>query len=52
MAALPGAGFVGSWMSRQAVRRGLLGSSKLWLGVFVAGRVARMLRRVVGPETA
>ena len=50
MAALPGAGFVGSWMSRQAVRRGLLGSSKLWLGVFVAGRVARMLRRVVGPR--
>ena len=50
MAALPGARFVGSWMSRQAVRRGLLGSSRLWLGVFVAGRVARMVRRVVGPR--
>ena len=48
--ALPGGASARNWVSRQAVRRGLLGSSRLWLAVFVAGRLARMLRRVIGPR--
>jgi len=38
----------GAWFSRQAVRRGLLGSSRLWLAAFVARGVLKLARRAVG----
>ena len=49
---LPGSARLRAWIGRQAVRRGLLGSSRLWLAVFVAGRVARVARRALGPAQA
>lgn len=40
----------GAWIARQAVRRGLLGSSRLWMAVFVARGAVRLARRAVGPR--
>ena len=40
----------GAWITRQAVRRGLLGSSRLWLAVFVAQGAVKLARRAVGPR--
>ena len=37
----------GAWIARQAVRRGLLGSSRIWFGVFVATGAVKVLRRVM-----
>ncbi len=39
-----------AWVSRQAVRRGLLGSSRLWFGVFVARGAVKLARRAIGPR--
>lgn len=39
-----------AWISRQAVRRGLLGSSRFWFGAFVATRAVKLARRAVGPR--
>ena len=36
-----------SWITRQAVRRGLLGSSRTWFAVFVATTAAKGVRRVL-----
>lgn len=49
---LPGGARLGAWIGRQAVRRGLLGSSRIWLAVFVAGRLGRVARRALGPKRA
>ncbi|MCY4068057.1 MAG: hypothetical protein OXE79_02955 [Acidimicrobiaceae bacterium] len=40
----------GSWVARQAKRRGLLGSSRVWFAVFVAGGVVRLARRAMKPD--
>ena len=40
----------GAWISRQALRRGLLGSSRVWFAVFVAGSAVKLARRVMGPR--
>lgn len=47
---LAGGKAAGAWITRQAVRRGLLGSSRLWFAVFVAGSAVRLARRVMGPR--
>ena len=39
-----------AWISRQAVRRGLLGSSRLWFAAFVATGAVKLVRRAVGPR--
>lgn len=49
---LPGGERLRSWVGRQAMRRGLLGDSRLWLAVFVAGRVVRLVRWAAGPRRA
>ena len=38
----------GAWIARQAVRRGLLGSSRLWFAAFVAQSAVKLARRAVG----
>ena len=43
-------GSAGVWITRQAVRRGLLGSSRAWFAVFLATSVAKGLRRVLRPR--
>ena len=43
--AVPGP--AGAWIARQAVRRGLLGSSRAWFAVFVATSLAKGVRRVM-----
>ncbi len=43
-----GAKAAGTWIARQAVRRGLLGSSRLWMAVFVAQGAFKLGRRVMG----
>ena len=48
----PGIGLLRGWIGRQALRRGLLGSSRLWLAVFVAGRLAQLVHRAIGPKRA
>ena len=40
----------GAWVARQAVRRGLLGSSRLWLAVFVAQGAVKLTRRAIRPR--
>lgn len=40
----------GAWIARQSVRRGLLGSSRLWFAVFVAQGAVKLARRAVGPR--
>ncbi len=40
----------GAWITRRAVRRGLLGSSRLWLAVFVAQGAVKLARRALGPR--
>ncbi len=49
---LPGSAALRGWIGRQALRRGLLGSSWLWLAVYVAGRAARLMRRAAGTKHA
>lgn len=39
-----------TWISRQAVRRGLLGSSRFWFAAFVATSAVKLVRRAVGPR--
>ena len=39
----------GAWIARQAVRRGLLGSSRMWFAVFVASGAVKVMRRVMRP---
>ncbi len=39
-----------AWISRQAVRRGLLGSSRFWFAAFVATSAVKLVRRAVGPR--
>ena len=43
-----GAQAAGAWIARNAVRRGLLGSSRLWFAVFVAQSAVKLARRAVG----
>ena len=43
-------GYAGAWITRQAVRRGLLGSSRAWFAVLVATGVVKGLRRVLRPR--
>ena len=38
------------WVSRQAMRRGLLGSSRFWFAAFVATSAVKLVRRAVGPR--
>lgn len=40
----------GTWIARQAVRRGLLGSSRIWFAAFVATGAVKVLRRAMRPE--
>ena len=47
---LVGTKAAGAWISRQAVRRGLLGSSRLWFAAFVAGSAIKLARRAIGPR--
>ncbi|MYL05153.1 MAG: hypothetical protein F4011_13365 [Acidimicrobiaceae bacterium] len=39
-----------AWIGRQAMRRGLLGSSRSWFGAFVATSAVKLVRRAVGPR--
>ena len=50
MAGLPVRNSAGAWITRQAVRRGLLGSSRIWFAVLVATGLAKGLRRVMRPS--
>jgi len=47
---LVGGKAAGAWITRQAVRRGLLGSSRLWFAAFVAQGAFKLARRAVGPR--
>lgn len=47
---LAGAQAAGGWIARQAVRRGLLGSSRLWFAVFVAHGAVKLARRAARPR--
>ena len=47
---LVGGKAAGAWITRQAVRRGLLGSSRLWFAAFVAQGAVRLARRAVRPR--
>ena len=47
---LVGAKSAGAWVVRRAVRRGLLGSSRLWLAVFVAQGAVKLTRRAIRPR--
>ena len=46
----PGGRTAAAWISRQAVRRGLLGSSRFWFAAFVATSAVKLVRRAVGPR--
>ena len=46
--ALVGGKAAGAWITRQAVRRGLLGSSRLWFAAFVAQGAFKLARRAIG----
>lgn len=37
----------GAWVFRQSVRRGLLGSSRIWFVAFVATGTVKVLKRVM-----
>ena len=39
-----------AWVTRQAVRRGLLGSSRFWFAAFVAGSAVKLVRRATAPR--
>ena len=41
-----------AWITRQAVRRGLLGSSRIWFAVFVSGSLAKLARRALRARQA
>lgn len=43
-------GSAGAWITRQAVRRGLLGSSRPWFAVFLVAGAVKGLRRVLRPR--
>ena len=45
---LVGGKAAGAWITRQAVRRGLLGSSRLWFAAFVAQSAFKLARRAIG----
>ncbi len=45
---LVGGKAAGAWITRQAVRRGLLGSSRLWFAAFVAQGAFKLARRAIG----
>ena len=47
---LVGGKAAGAWITRQAVRRGLLGSSRLWFAAFVARGAFKLARRAIGPR--
>ncbi|MCE2511748.1 MAG: hypothetical protein J4F50_04165 [Acidimicrobiia bacterium] len=47
---LVGGKAAGAWITRQAVRRGLLGSSRLWFAAFVAQGAVKLARRALGPR--
>ena len=47
---LAGGRAAGAWITRQAVRRGLLGSSRFWFAAFVAGSAVRLARRAMRPR--
>ena len=47
---LVGGKAAGAWIARQALRRGLLGSSRLWFAVFVAQGAVKLARRAMGPR--
>ena len=47
---LVGTKAAGAWITRQAVRRGLLGSSRLWFAAFVAQGAFKLARRMAGPR--
>ena len=47
---LVGGKSAGAWITRQAVRRGLLGSSRVWFGLFVAQGAVKLARRAMGPR--
>ena len=45
---LVGGKAAGAWIRRQAVRRGLLGSSRLWFAAVVARGAFQLARRAIG----
>ena len=47
---LVGGKAAGAWITRQAVRRGLLGSSRLWFAAFVGQGAFKLARRAMGPR--
>ena len=47
---LVGGKAAGAWIARQSVRRGLLGSSRLWFAAFVAQGAFKLARRAMGPR--
>jgi len=47
---LPSVPSLGSWIFRQAKRRGLMGSSRVWFAVFVASGAVKLARRVMKPD--
>ena len=47
---LVGGKAAGAWIARQALRRGLLGSSRMWFAVYVAQGAAKLARRAMGPR--
>lgn len=47
---LVGTKAAGAWIARQAVRRGLLGSSRLWFAAFVAQSAVKLARRAIRPR--
>ncbi|MDE0161060.1 MAG: hypothetical protein OXL98_04925 [Acidimicrobiaceae bacterium] len=47
---LIGSKAAGAWITRQAVRRGLLGSSRLWFAAYVAQGAFKLARRAIGPR--
>lgn len=47
---VPVPGTASRWIARQALRRGLLGSSRPWFAVFVVSAAAKGVRRVLRPR--
>ena len=47
---LVGGKAAGAWVTRQAVRRGLLGGSRLWFAAFVAQGAVKLARRAMAPR--
>ena len=48
--AVAGGRTAASWVTRQALRRGLLGSSRFWFAAFVATSAVKLVRRAMGPR--